>query len=84
MGSRLLPSVFVNGFLLLHAIVDAAAHGTRCLLALLDENNGCHRTSTSALYHCIGVGVQPVDCLIAPTDAVRCRGQIDRPHHALM
>ena len=80
----ILPSVFVNGFLLLQAVADTAAHGTRCLLALLDENNGCHRTSTSALYHRIGVGIQPVDCLIAPTDAVRRCGQIDRPHHALM
>ena len=80
----ILPPVFVNGFLLLHAVTDTTAHGTRCLLALLDENNGCHRTSTSALYHRIGVGIQLVDCLIAPTDAVRRRGQIDRPHHALM
>ena len=80
----ILPPVFVNGFLLLHAVADTAAHGTRCLLALLDENNGCHRTSTSALYHRIGVGIQLVDCLIAPTDAVRRCGQIDRPHHALM
>lgn len=80
----ILPPVFVNGFLLLHAVADTTAHGTRCLLALLDENNGCHRTSTSALYHRIGVGIQLVDCLIAPTDAVSRRGQIDRPHHALM
>ena len=80
----ILPPVFVNGFLLLHAIVDTPTHGTWCLLALLDKNNGCHRTSTSALYHHIGVGIQPVDCLIAPTDAVSRRGQIDRPHHALM
>ena len=80
----ILPSVFVNGFLLLHAIVDATTHGTRCLFAFLDKNNRCHRTSTSTLYHHIGVGVQPVDCLIAPTDAVSRRGQIDRPHHALM
>gem|GEM_PF-3979956 len=81
----ILPPVFVNGFLLLHAIVDTTAHGTRRLLALFDENNGCHnRTSTSALYHRIGVGIQLVDCLIAPTDAIRRCGQIDRPHHALM
>ena len=80
----ILPPVFVNGFLLLHAIVDTPTHGTWCLLALPNENNSCHRTSTSALYHCIGVGIQLVDCLIAPTDAVRCRGQIDRPYHALM
>lgn len=58
---RVLPPVFVNGFLLLHAVADTAAHGTRCLLALLNENNGCHRTSTSALYHRIGVGIQLVD-----------------------
>ena len=81
---HILPPVFVNGFLLLRAIVDATTHGAWCLFAFLDENNGCHRTSTSALYHRIGVGIQLVDCLIAPTDAVRRRGQIDRPYHALM
>ena len=80
----ILPSIGIHGFLLLHAIVDTPTHGTWCLLALPNENNSCHRTSTSALYHCIGVGIQPVDCLIAPTDAVSRRGQIDRPHHALM
>ena len=80
----ILSSVFVNGFLLLHAVTDTAAHGTRRLLALLDENNGCHRTSASAPYHRIGVGIQLVDCLIAPTNAVRRCGQIDRPYNALM
>ncbi len=80
----ILPSVFVNGFLLLHTVADTTAHGTRRLLALLDENNGCHRTSTSALYHRIGVGIQFVDRLIAPTDAVRRRVQIDHPDHALV
>ncbi|MDY3303174.1 MAG: hypothetical protein SOW78_02685 [Clostridia bacterium] len=53
-----------------------------CLRSLM--NITCHRISTSAPYHRIGVGVQPVDCLIAPTDAVGGGGQIDRPHHALM
>ena len=81
----ILPPVFVNGFLLLHAVTDTTAHGTRCLLALLDENNGCHQLSTLSASDCaVRVGVQPVDCLIAPADAVRCRGQIDRPYHALM
>ena len=85
MGSRLLPPVFVNGFLLLHAIVDTPAHGTRRLLALLDENNGCHQLSTLSASDCaVRVGVQLVDRLIATTDAVRRCGQIDRPYHALM
>ena len=29
----ILPSVFVNGFLLLHAVADTAAHGTQCLFS---------------------------------------------------
>ena len=32
----------------------------------------------------IGVGVQPVDCRIAPPDAVGCGGQVDRPDYTLM
>ena len=32
----------------------------------------------------IGVGIQPVDCRIAPPDAVRHRGQVDCPDDTLM
>ena len=44
--AHILPPVFVNGFLLLHAVADTTAHGTRRLLALFDENNSCHRIGT--------------------------------------
>lgn len=55
------------------------------VFAFLDKNDRCHQLSTLSASDCaVRVGIQPVDCLIATTDAVRRRGQIDRPHHALM
>lgn len=32
----------------------------------------------------IGVGIQPVDCRIAPPDAIGCGGQVDCPDDTLM
>ena len=40
--AHILPPVFVNGFLLLHAVADASPHGGWGLLVFGDIKNRCH------------------------------------------